>query len=641
MSWDDFVQSLTYDPEEMDQESWLQYLEQLEWLHRHPMDINSATPEEMARLAFLTPMQVEAIQAYVHLDGPMKSLGELTLVYGIDYETGRMLHLFFTVGDGSVAKAKRKGIGEWFGDMHNSVDSRLDIPLYYRRGYQTGKYRGNPLYSRMRYALESDHVRAGVHVEKDPGERFPDSYGGYAVIRDRGVLDNLVVGDYRVGWGEGLVMGRGFYVSKAGFVTSTSQGVRPMTSTSEADFLRGVALTLASPRRRFSGSDSRFRMSGTALFSYRTLDATLNKEGEAQTLVDDGYHRTGTEYAKRNNTHTLLAGAHLQASWRRFVVGATGYWQHFYRVLSPGSQLYRKWYPRGRDFGVAGVHGAYEGYRWTASGEVAYSTCFGGFAALGKVQWLVSRNLKFGALGRYYDHRYHSFQASAVGENSQVQNETGLMVRMDSHPFRWLTLVAWGDFFADYWPRYGMTVSSRGQEAMLEGTFDLAMKHQMSIRYQYKRKASRDVYLPHHKVKAQWTWRPSNDWRLQSTAMLHLAPERAPGFAVSQLLYGSFFPERAFRFSLMGGYFRVPDYDTRVYVYEPALWSSSTMFSTYSGEGVRLAATFRYTFPHSHWMVETKYSLTHMLDRDHISSGLQEILSPTRQDISVQVRMEY
>ena len=29
------------------------------------------------------------------------------------------------------------------------------------------------------------------------------------------------------------------------------------------------------------------------------------------------------------------------------------------------------------------------------------------------------------------------------------------------------------------------------------------------------------------------------------------------------------------------------------------------------------------------------------MDRNSISSGLQEILSPTRQDISVQVRMEY
>ena len=73
MSWDDFVQSLPYDEESMGEEAWQQYLEQLEWLHSHPMDINSATPGEMALLPFLTPAQIEAIQAYVHLDGPLKS----------------------------------------------------------------------------------------------------------------------------------------------------------------------------------------------------------------------------------------------------------------------------------------------------------------------------------------------------------------------------------------------------------------------------------------------------------------------------------------------------------------------------------------------------------------------------------------
>ena len=635
MSWDDFVQSLVYDQETVSEEAWQQYLEQLEWLHSHPMDINTATPDEMALLPFLTPAQIEAIQAYVHLDGPMKSLGELALIPAIDYQTRQVLPLFLTV---SYKKGSKDRNGNWFRNMQNTVDSRMDIPLYYRKGYQTGKYKGNPLYSRIRYSLESDHVNIGAHAKKDPGEGFYDSFGGYAMIRNKGIFRTAIVGDYRAGWGEGLVIGRGTSTSKSNLMSNTSQGIRPMTGMSESGFMRGIAITLG--KKEEWDRQSQFSMSGTLFASYRAIDATLDEDGNAKTIVENGYHRTETEVAKKNNTRSALLGAHLQADIGHFSVGATGYWQHFDRILSPGNDKYRCWYPRGQDFGVIGLHGGYSYYRWTASAEVAYSTEHGGIASLGRVQWLANRNLKIGVLGRYYSHKFYSFQAAAIGENSKVQNETGAMLRIEARPWDRLSFIAYADFFADYWPRYGMTKSSSGQELMLEGKFEVSSKHSLSLRYQMKRKAANDLIFPRHRIKAQWTCLPSDKWKLQSTALVHMAPTKKSGFGFSQLVQGKMLKKDALRLGVMAGYFHAPDYLTRIYIYEPSLWNS-TSSTSYYGHGIRLATTLRYTFPSSHWMIEAKYALTHMLDRNSISSGLQEILSPTRQDISVQVRMEY
>ena len=638
MSWDDFVQIISYDQENMGEDIWQQYLEQLEWLHSHPMDINSATPEEMALLPFLTPTQIEAIQAYVHLDGPMKSLGELALIPALDFQTRRILPLFFTV---KPYKSKgSKDDGNWFRNMQNTLDSRLDIPLYYRAGYHTGKYHGNPLYNRIRYTLESDHVNIGAHTKKDPGESLCDSYGGYAMIRNKGIVRSAIVGDYRAGWGEGLVISRGTSTSKSNLMSNTSQGVRPMTGMAESGFLRGIAITLGRAKDNAWKYDARLHMSGTLFASYLTIDATLDERGNAKTIVENGYHRTDTELAKKNNTGTALVGAHLQADIGHFCLGATGYWQHFDRTLAPGNDRYRRWYPRGRNFGVMGVHGGYSHYRWTASGEIAYSTENNGIAALARVQWLASRNLKIGTMGRYYSHKYHSFQAAAIGENSKVQNETGAMLRIEARPWERLTLVGYADFFADYWPRYGMTSSSNGQEIMIEGKMDASSRHSISIRYQMKRKAANDLTLPQHRIKAQLTFLPSTKWKLQSTATLNMATTKEPGFGFSQLVQGKMLKEDALRIAFMSGYFHAPDYMTRIYIYEPGLWNSSSSTSFY-GHGIRLATTIRYTFPKSHWMIEAKYALTHMLDRESMSSGLQEILSPTRQDISVQVRMVY
>ena len=633
MSWDDFVQAQAYDNHDMPEEEWQQYMEQLEWLHTNPMDINTATPEEMARLPFLTPAQTEALQAYVHLDGPMKSLGELALIPALDYQTRQVLPLFFHVSPIRRSDGGKAGKDPWFRNMRHSVDTRMDIPLYYRRGYQTGAYRGNPLYNRVRYAMKSRHLSVGAHAKKDPGEGFYDSYGAYAMLQDCGIVRTAIVGDFRAGWGEGLVMGKGSFYTRSNMMSNPSQGTSPMTGMMESGFLRGAAITLGRPDKR--------GITGTLFASYQAIDATLTDEGDVRTIVTNGYHRTKAETAKRHNTHTALAGAHLQAGIGHFCVGITGYWQHFDRTLSPGTDRYRRWYPRGRDFGVAGIHGGYSHYRWTASAEVAYSTDHGGVAALGRVQWLANRNLKLGALGRYYSHRYYSFQAAAVAENSRIQNESGAMLRMEARPWNRIFLTAYADFFSDYWPRYGMTASSTGQELMTEAGWEASSRHTLSMRYQMKRKAAHDAILPLHRIRAQWTCLPSAQWRLQTTANINMAPGLAPGFGFSQLVQGKIMRNGAMRPGLMCGYFHAPDYTTRIYLYEPSLWNSTTSSTSYYGHGLRLVATLRYTFPRSHWMVEAKYALTHMLEGKSIASGLQEILSPTRQDISVQLRMTY
>ena len=655
MSWDDFVQALAYDSDNMPEEEWQQYIEQLEWLHSHPMDINEATPEQMAMLPFLTPAQVEAIQAYVHLDGPMKSLGELALIPALDHQTRQVLPLFFYVSYGRTSNHGTAKKHSWFHDMQHSVDTRMDIPLYYRRGYHTGAYRSNPLYHRMRYSMESKHLSLGAHAKKDPGEGFLDSYGAYAMVQDCGILRTAIAGDYRAGWGEGLVVGRGSFYGKSSMMNSPAEGIRPMTGMMESGFLRGAAITLGRPANGKSysrtqdgntlpastGEKHRLALSGTLFASYQAIDATLTDEGDVRTIVTGGYHRTETELSKRHNTHTALAGAHLQADIGHLRVGITGYWQHFDRTLSPGDDRYRRWYPQGRDFGVVGLHGSYSRYRWTASAEVAYSTNHGGVAALGRAQWLISRKLKLGILGRHYSHRYHSFQSSAMAENSGVQNESGAMLRVEARPWNKLFICAYADFFADYWPRYGMTTSSRGQEVMTELHLEATSRHSLMLRYQMKRKAARDAIAPRHRLRAQWTCLPSVRWRLQSTAALHLSPGAAPGFGFSQAVHGRMLHNDAMRLGLMAGYFHATDYTTRIYLYEPSLWNSTATSTSHHGHGLRFVTTLRYTFPHSHWMVEARYALTQLLEGKTMGSGLQEILSPTRQDISVQVRMVY
>ena len=68
--------------------------DELSQLHDHPLDINTATNEELGRLPFLTPIHIEAIQRYIAKNGALLSMGELMLIDSLDYQTRNLLRHF-------------------------------------------------------------------------------------------------------------------------------------------------------------------------------------------------------------------------------------------------------------------------------------------------------------------------------------------------------------------------------------------------------------------------------------------------------------------------------------------------------------------------------------------------------------------
>ncbi len=292
--WDDFVEEYTSDVERAEEEDLQQHLQELKELTEHPLNINTATVEDLLQLPFLSDAQIEQIHAYIYLHGQMQTLAELRLVPLIDDATRRWIPLFMYAEPEQQETDKRL-----FTHLRHDFSTRLDIPLYYRLGQQQDAYRGDPLYHRIRYNLgNKQHFQAGLRVEKDAGERFYDSYGAYVMLKDIGCVQRAVVGDYRIGFGEGLVMGGSTWSSKSTPPLRMQGGMRPMTGMDEANFLRGAAVTLALGKH--------FTLS--AFGSYRKRDATLNDKGEVQTLQTDGYHRTGAEWEQRRNVGSVVGG---------------------------------------------------------------------------------------------------------------------------------------------------------------------------------------------------------------------------------------------------------------------------------------------------------------------------------------------
>ena len=82
---------------------------------------------------------------------------------------------------------------------------------------------GLAVYNSVKYGFHyREKVYAGIVAEKDSGEPFGalhnkqgyDYYSFYLLLHDIGILKTGIVGNYRLNFGQGLVLGQGSYVWK-------------------------------------------------------------------------------------------------------------------------------------------------------------------------------------------------------------------------------------------------------------------------------------------------------------------------------------------------------------------------------------------------------------------------------------------
>ncbi|MCR5180990.1 MAG: helix-hairpin-helix domain-containing protein [Bacteroidaceae bacterium] len=516
--------------------------EQQEWLeelHQHPMDINAAERYELLELPFLSEEAVELILHYIEVNGPLRSMGELELIHGITQRERAWLR-----ATARVVPMAKKDDGEeggkdeeqgWWGSAEREATLRTDIPLYNRQGWPWNRGMAHRMKVNWRQGL---HAEAGLRAENDAGERMfcrqtPlwDAQGGHLMMKKMGAVRRAIVGDYKAGFGEGLVMNNGLQLGK---VTTghwrTGNSIRPHSSSDEVNFLRGAAISLQTgPRWQL-----------TALYSYRRLDATLDSNNCVSTISTSGYHRTQSELAKRGALGSHTAAVNAQWTTLTWRLGATATYQHYDHQFRQGTTAYRQIYPRGYSFGAAGVNYGYVSPRLQARGEVAFSSSIRGgeqatpmaMAALQKAAWRFSTNTQLTLIQRFYGKHYYAPYASAYGENSRVQNESGLSLQMDVGRVGPMGITAFVDAFYSPWPRYTMSRSSTGWEAMLQTTTHPAGRHSLLlVRYSVKSKEQSDRRHLSHRLRISYSKPMSARWKAQLAAFVHhyVLPEKRGG----------------------------------------------------------------------------------------------------------------
>lgn len=633
--WEKWLTMVMSPEDELDAD-WEELLTQLEEMAQQPRDINSMRRQDWEALPFLTPLQVEQLVEYRERYGTMKSMNELRMLTALEEPQRRLLQQFFYVGDEEAPDFPSLDQIARYGRHELMVYGR--IPTYERRGDRNG-YAGYRYKHWLRYQFNyNDYVKAALVGAQDAGEPFfsnkntmgYDYYSFFVQVSHWRHVETAIIGKYKLSAGQGLVVNNGFSLGKLAMLTQlgrTTKTVRAHSSRS-TDYMQGAAATVQLTPQ----------LSATAFVSYRPLDATLNNDGTARTLVESGYHRTPTELAKKNNTHAAETGLNLQYRQGRLHGGLTAVYSHLDRRLQPlTTQLYRRYQATGNDFVNASVDYGYNHRRLTINGETAINKD-GALATLNNASALLGDGLTALVSQRFYSYRYSALHARSLSNGGEVQNESGVLVGLTWTPSPRWRLMGYSDYCHSPWARYRISQSSHAWDHLLQLTYSprqwtLGARYRLRQRQRDKTGTKTLEDYTDQRGRLWADWQSGRRWSSKTQVDVAVASADDRGLMVSQT---AGYETVTLRLSGGIGYFVTDSNDSRVYLYETGpLYTFGV--SRFSGRGLRGWMMARWQ-PSRRLMLTAKIATTKYQDRNVIGTGMQQIDASSMTDIDVQTR---
>lgn len=656
--WMEYVEELATETEDAERIETL--YSDLSYLTEHPFELNSVSREQLKRLPFLSDRQIEGLLSYRQRYGNMVSIYELKNIEELDFQTISLLLPFVYVGDITVDK-RLFTVKNLLKYGSNELQIRYDQCFQQKKGYATQtdsilerypnrKYLGEPFYTSLRYSYAfDDRLQAGFVGEKDAGEPFwnqrhkgYDFYSAHVFIKDINWLKSLAIGDYKMSFGQGLVISNDFSPSRTAVVAQAERrtnGFRRHFSTNEQDFFRGVAATVTIKNLDIS-----------AFYSYRKMDAGVDSV-TFTSLKTDGLHRLERDWEKRRTLPMRTFGGNIRYATPHFHVGITALSYSFGEFsMDPDPKPYNLFYFRGSNNINMGVDYMLKSGRVKFYGETALSAN-GALATLNALQITPVSYISLLMLYRYYDRRYQALFANAFSQASTVQNEQGVYMGLQLTPIAHWKISLYADLFRFPWLKYGIDSPSTGQEYMIQADYTPGRNFSTYLRYKYRRKEKNHVAdegtlriqpYSQQRLRFQMVYNFSSPFVFKTSldGILYKEPSKdtSKGFMVSQ---SAGWKPTSIPFQVDGyfAWFRTDDYSSRISSYEKNILYAFNMPSFY-GNGIRLALSFRLDV----WKrlsLSAKLAHTHYWDRDKIGTDTEEISGCDKTDLYALLRWKF
>lgn len=628
-----------------------------------PINVNTAGFDSLKMLFLLSDSQIDQILAFRKKYGHFLHIRELLWVPGLSYRDLDNIMPFITLGqqeDGERLVMIKKKIKQ-------ETLTRMRLTLPRQEGYRRytpddfekkkdydrkleNRFQGIPVGTLVKYKLTvGNHLQTGITLENDPGERYFTRYqktgfdflSAYLQVTTEHIIRNIIIGDYRLQWGQGLLAWGGFASGKSDMVVGnekSGKGFTAYSSSDENNYLRGIAISISPCKDLLADLYFSNKKTDGNIISN---DALAEEDLLTVSLYESGYHRNISECRKKHTLKELTTGMSLRWNTAWFKLGVNGLYYDFSPALIPGDRVYQQYNDEGKK-------------RWLVSMD--YKTAFRGIYFFGETA--ISNNgscatlnglrmsssvISGSILYRRYDKRYVSHYAAGFGEYSNTSNEEGIYSGIDIILIKKLKLNIYYDWFRFFSSRYGAALPGSGWEILAEANYHhTAFEHTLRYKHEVRPedcKGKSSVNRGKSEYRYQFIYQQSKQWEFRSRlsfSQYHKDKVRECGCMIYQdVIYAA--PRSKFKMQYRLAWFRTDSYQSRIYAYENnVLYGYS--FPAFIGKGWRTYLNLSYK-PLKKLTFYLKSGFVIYPDREFISSGLTKVEGNKLYDITIQLRL--
>ncbi len=618
-------------------------------LQENPLNLNTANNEELEKLFLLNKYQIFALLDHREIYGELYSLGELIVIPGFDKTLIRKISPFVRIEPPELERINTNRI------QHNlRLKTTISSPL--KSGFSDSLYEenftGKNFYKLIKYELKKrGKFRAGITMESDPGEKIRfdslnkgfDFLSGFAEIHiHEKSRTRIIIGDYRVSKGLGLVCGRfGNRKSSATIINHGLTGNSPYTSSSEYGYKRGLSLTF---------NPGRFR--SELFYSGKNLSAKTAKLDDSRLVIKEiiksGLHRNINELINKKQQKEVNYGISLGYDGPVF-----GLNYHFLNYTYGNPLRYKKTTDRFSGYNYSekfSYHSADYSVRaenFLFRGEIATNT--DGLAFLTMLTTSLHPLFQISLSYRDFDPHYHAPESNAFAESSTVRNEKGFYFGMEAFPFPFMKLNMYLDLYRFPWLRYYSPSPYHGRDILFRAEANLESKLLFDLLYKSEHTFGTEPSVKNsiremkceqsERYMLQVLYEVSNQINLKSR--IEIKTHKTEG--VETLKTGIFlsqdikyrFARDKFSLNMRYAVFDIPDWENRIYVYEnDVLYHFSTPLHYKSGIRFYLTGMIKFFKKNRIYL---KYSRTAYTGLHSSGTGVDQREGTNYDDLRIQM----
>jgi hypothetical protein len=631
-------------------------LNELEYLQKNPLDVNKVQKEELQKLPFLTDFQITSLLEYREENGALLSIYELQLIYGFTDEVIGMILPYVKVSDQEQTRDFR--LSEISKQGNHEVVLRTQRVIEKARGYSVFDsvagdmhYPGNPWLINARYGFEfKDHLRAGLTVEKDPGEDFFkgsnrkgfDFNSAFVMVNEAGPIRSAIIGDYRLAFGQGLTLWSGASPGKSSLVMSIvkrQDAIKAFTSADENNFFRGLAACATWGKCTFTG-----------FYSSKLRDANITDSLTSGRILfssfqESGYHRTLSETADEKSVREEVYGGNLVFRNNFIKLGSTLVHYQFNKFMEAGNNPKDIYDFSGNNLLNWGIDYSISLKKIQLFGETSYGNHY--WATMNGALFNVNKYASFSLLYRNYGAGYFSLHSAAFSEGSSDSNEEAIYAGLVIHPAAKWKISGYADFYRFPWLKYGVSAPASGSDYLVQVDYSQNKNIGMYFRLKYKSKPEDDLpdsqlmpeisEIQHTGIRYHINYRLNDKLSMQNRLEIIKVNPGSSGTSHGFLLYHDIeykIKKIPVTIDFRLAWFNTGSYESRIYAYEQDM-STGFSFSPLYDEGYRTYLMARYDFRTMSCRI--RIAQTNFYNKTSIGSGPDEIKGRTRSDIKLQL----